>query len=43
MYNYATLDYNQNIKTPIENDKSVKLNMTLEQIEQKRKMDELNK
>lgn len=43
LYNYATLDYEQNIKTPLENDKSVKLNMTLEQIEQKRKMDELNK
>ena len=43
MYNYSALDQQQMIKTPLENDKSVKLNMTLEQIEQQRKMEELNK
>ena len=43
MYNYATIDQQQFIKTPLENDKSVKLNMTLEQIEQQRKMEELKK
>lgn len=43
MYNYATIDQEQFIKTPLENDKSVKLNMTLEQIEQQRKMEELKK
>jgi hypothetical protein len=43
MYNYSPLDQQQMIKTPLENDKSVKLNMTLEQIEQQRKMEELKK
>jgi len=43
MYNYATIDQEQFIKTPLENDKSVKLNMTLEQIEQQRKMEEVKK
>jgi hypothetical protein len=43
MYNYATIDQQQFIKTPLENDKSVKLNMTLEQIEQQRKMEDVKK
>jgi hypothetical protein len=43
MYNYSALDQQDIIKTPLENDKSVKLNMTLEQIEQQRKMEELKK
>lgn len=43
MYNYATLDQNQFIKTPLENDKSAKLSMTLEEIEQNRKIDDIKK
>ena len=39
MYNYSGLEQQPFIKAPLENDKSAKLNMTLEQIEQQRKTD----
>jgi len=38
MYNYSTLDTNQEIPTQLESDKKPKLNMTLEQLEQERKL-----
>jgi hypothetical protein len=38
MYNYSALDSNQEIPTQLESDKQPKLNMTLEQLEQERKL-----
>jgi hypothetical protein len=36
MYNYSTLDQESNIETPLQSDKTAKLNMTIEQLEQQR-------
>jgi len=36
MYNYSTLDQESNIETPLQSDKTAKLNMTVEQLEQQR-------
>jgi hypothetical protein len=36
MYNYSTLEQESNIETPLQSDKTAKLNMTIEQLEQQR-------